>query len=554
MARKYRDYKADPTIKAPIIAWFFNRGVFQLVYTGLAAFSVVAMVLLYSTGANAWKKITTEPVDVSPYQEIASVNSPGRDWAEQFIQKIPPSLSGWTVSDVIKPQNIKADNCAFNENPSTTLLSTHVANSGDAEARVLLYGAGQASADFDKYKSLLEKCSNTETVEQEFGKTLLYTNGFLMTMGDAILNVISTDNTQRDELYNFYYKEMQDSLKASSCLDLNVSGDDSTRSFFYDPENYQGLKETTVVETQVDTTNIPTVSALTIDEIENPDVEKPESPLPQSFPELPKNEVSKPALPKEIENRDDFSAEAVYNIADKNGPGCGWSWSAQKQPIYDEADLSVEKNSTIVEQQNNIDKEAQSYVDQKNNWAVETALILPSVNNWNQYAQNVNNVHTKWDWLNTERDKLYEPWHNYVEEYNDWETFDQRKSDAITAYNEELQKCLDKQEEYLEWEEKWGELYAQQQVEENSPTAPTPPEETESPTDEPTSPESPVESPTEAPTPTDEPTEPANIPDPPENCEILPERPVIMDQEKPSEPQSPAIPEGVTIPDSWEKP
>lgn len=554
MARKYRDYKADPTIKAPIIAWFFNRGVFQLVYTGLAAFSVVAMVLLYSTGANAWKKITTEPVDVSPYQEITSVNSSGRDWAEQFIQKIPPSLSGWTVTDVIKPQNIKADNCAFNENPSTTLLSTHVANSGDAEARVLLYGAGQASADFDKYKSLLEKCSNTETVEQEFGKTLLYTNGFLMTMGDAILNVNSTDNTQRDELYNFYYKEMQDSLKASSCLDLNVSGDDSTRSFFYNPENYQGLKETTVVEAQVDTTNIPTVSALTVDEIENPDVEKPESPLPQSFPELPKNEISKPSLPKEIENRDDFSTEAVYNIADKNGPGCGWSWSAQKQPIYDEADLSVEKNTTIVEQQNNIDKEAQSYVDQKNNWAMEIALILPSVNNWNQYAQNVNNVHTKWDWLNTERDKLYEPWHNYVEEHNDWETFDQRKSDAITAYNEELQKCLDKQEKYLEWEEEWGELYAQQQVEENSPTAPTPPEETDLPTDEPTSPENPVESPTEAPTPTDEPTEPANIPDPPENCEILPERPVIMDQEKPSEPQSPAIPEGVTIPDSWEKP
>lgn len=554
MARKYRDYKADPTIKAPIIAWFFNRGVFQLVYTGLAAFSVVAMVLLYSTGANAWKKIITEPVDVSPYQEITSVNSPGRDWAEQFIQKIPPSLSGWTVSDVIKPQNIKADNCAFNENPSTTLLSTHVANSGDAEARVLLYGAGQASADFGKYKSLLEKCSNTETVEQEFGKTLLYTNGFLMTMGDAILNVNSTDNTQRDELYNFYYKEMQDSLKASSCLDLNVSGDDSTRSFFYNPENYQGLKETTVVEAQVDTANIPTVSALTVDEIENPDVEKPESPLPQSFPELPKNEISKPSLPKETENRDDFSTEAVYNIADKNGPGCGWSWSAQKQPIYDEADLSVEKNTTIVEQQNNIDKEAQNYVDQKNNWAMETALILPSVNSWNQYAQNVNNVHTKWDWLNTERDKLYEPWHNYVEEHNDWETFDQRKSDAITAYNEELQKCLDKQEKYLEWEEEWGELYAQQQIEENSPTAPTPPEETDSPTDEPTSPESPVESPTEAPTPTDEPTEPANIPDPPENCEILPERPVIMDQEKPSEPQSPAIPEGVTIPDSWEKP
>ena len=554
MARKYKDYKNDPTIKVPIVAWFFNRGFFQLVYTAMAAFSVVAMIFLYTSGANAWKKITTEPQNFSPYQEVSSVNSPGRDWAEQMINKIPPELTGWTVSETTKPQNVKALNCAFNDNPSMGLLSTHIATSGNTETRVLLYGAGQASADFDKYTEIIDTCAGVEKIDEEFGRTALFNNGFIITMGDTIVNVITDNNSQRDSLYDFYYNEILNTLKASSCLALDVSANDSTRSFFYDSEKYQGLKETTVVEAQVDTNNIPTVSSLRIDEIAMSGINMPESPLPQDFPSLPTEKVTKPELPQEIENRDDFTSDAVYNIADMNGPGCGWAWSGQKPPIYNNTELEINKNSTIVTEQNRIDEEAQQYVDQKNNWAFNTALIMPSINEWNEYVYDVNTVHEKWNWLNLEREKLYDPWHEYVEEYNDWESFDQRKSDALSKYNEDLQKCMDKQEEYLAWDKEWGDLYAQQESEKNQPNPPVTPEEAPEPTEpsEPT--ENPTDSPTTTPEPTVEPSPPVDIPEPPENCSVLPPRPSIIDQEKPAEPQAPSIPAGVTIPDSWEKP
>lgn len=555
MARKkYSDYKADPTIKIPIVAWLFNRGALQLLYTGFAAFSVLAMVLLYSSGANAWKRITTEPQDVSPYQEIEALNSPGRDWAESFIAKSPADLSGWTVSDIVKPQNITAPDCAFNDNPSTSLLSTHTASSGEAQVRVLLYGAGQAGADFDKYVALLKECSNVEIIDEEFGRTAKFKNGFITTMGDVIVNFVGTDNTQRDKLHEFYYNELVSSLKEYSCLDLDVNSTDDTRSFFYNPDTYGGLKETTVVETQVDIKNVPTVSSLSVDEIQNPGTIMPEAPLPQDFPELPKEEVAKPSLPQAVEDKDDFKADAIYNIADTNGPGCGWAWSAQKAPVYDESKLMIDKNSAIVENQNNVDTKAQEYVNSKNDWALKTVLVMPSVNSWNKYSQDVNNVHDRWDWLNTERDKLYQPWHDYVREHNDWAGFDGRKSDALTKYNEKLQVCLDTQETYLEWEEKWGELYAQQQA---GLTAPVSPPTTPEPTETPTDPENPSDSPTEAPKPTTQPTtpeKPIDVPEPPENCLTLPERPAIIDQEKPAEPMAPEIPAGVTIPDSWDKP
>lgn len=554
MARKYREYKKDSTIKTPIIAWLFNRGFLQLFFTAITGVSIIALALLFTSGANAWKRINTEPQDVSPYQEIASTNSQGRNWVEAMINMSPEGLSGWTVSDVVKPQNIQATNCVFNDNPSTTVLSTHLGNSGQTQTRILLYGAGQASADFDKYAKTLQECANAEIIDEEFGKSAVFDNGFIITMGDAIVNVVASDNEQRDELKNFYYGQMVKTLKETSCLDLDVAGNDATRSFYYNAEKYDGYKETTVVETQVDFRNVPTVPALNIDEINNPEATQPELPLPQDFPSLPEKEVSKPELPKTVEDKDSFSADAVYNIADTNGPGCGWAWSSQKQPVYDETELAVEKNTTIVDKQNDVDEAAQTYVNQKKDWAMKTVQVMPTVNNWNQYAKDVNTVHDKWIWLNSERDKLYDPWHQYVEEHNGWETFDKRKSDALNTYNDNLEICMDKQEKYLDWEEKWGDLYAQQELEESAPEEPTQPEETPEPTDTPTDPESPVETPTATPTPTEEPTKPVDVPEPPENCTTLPERPAIIDQEKPAEPQAPQIPEGVTIPDSWEKP
>lgn len=563
MVQKYGSYKKDPTIKTPVIAWLFNRGFFQLFFTALTGVSILALVILFANGANAWKKIITEPEDVSPYQEISSTNSPGKSWAEEMASLNPEGISGWSVSDTIKPQHIQASDCAFNDNPSKTVLSTHIGSAGKVQTRVLLYGAGQASADFDRYAKTLQNCANGEVIDEEFGKSVMFDNGFILTMGDAIINVVAENIEQRDSLKAFYYEHMVKSLKESTCLDLDVSGKDSTRSFYYDPENYDGYKETTTVETQVDFQNVPTVPDLSIDEIHNPDAVQPESPLPQDFPSLPKEKVEKPSLPQAVEDVDDFSADAVYHIADINGPGCGWAWSSQKQPVYDDTELAVEKNTTIVDEQNKIDETAQTYVDEKKDWAIKTVHIMPAVNNWNNYTKDVNNVHDKWIWLNGERDKLYTPWHQYVDEHNEWETFDKRKSEALNAYNEELQVCMDKQEAYLEWEEKWGDLYAQQKAEENAPEEPeepTQPEETPEPTETPTDPENPSETPTEAPTPTEEPeeteepTKPVDIPEPPVNCTTLPERPAIIDQEKPAEPQAPEIPEGVTIPDSWEKP
>lgn len=554
--RKYQDYKKDPTVKTPILAWMSDR---SIGYIALSLFSVLALLVIYSRGVEALERINTEPVEVSPYMEVEATNSPGLTWASETIKQQPPSVESWAVAETAKPQNIITPNTLniSSEKTSISLLATYVGTGSGVQTRAHVYGSGQAAKDFNRFVNLLSDRTNVETATNENGSSAKYENGFFVTMGDAIISVSAPNNEKRDELLEFYSKSMPETLKNSGCYDLTVTNDDALRSFFYDKDSYTGLLEHQKIETQVDIDGLPNPSPITIENINTPDLQQPESPIPADFPSLPEAEANKPTLPTEVETQDSFKKDAIYKVADTNGPGCGWKWSGQAAPVYDNNALETEKNKSIVDVQNDIDVQADNYVNSKKDWALQTALIMPKVNDWNSYVRNVNTVHERWNWLNDERAKLQEPWNQYVEDYKNWLSFDQRKADATEEYNEKLQVCIDKQDDLIAWEDEWGELWAKQEAAKDNPPepspAPTEPPEDEDPTNPGDEDTNPVEQPTTPPV-DDETEEPVDIPEKPEGCNITPERPSIVDQAKPEEPQAPTIPEGVTIPDSWEKP
>lgn len=551
--RKFREYRNDPTVKTPILAWLTDRSVF---YVALAAFSVAVLVVVYSKGYEALQRINTEPVEVSPYMNVEPVDSQGQAWAVSLINEKPGNVNSWNVSNTSKPLLITtpSDLSISSEKISTSVLSSYSAVGDGVEVRVHVYGAGQAGKDFERYTKILEQRTQLEKGSDENGSSVVYANGFYLSMGDAIVSVSVSNNETRDQLLQFYSSRMPETLKESGCYDLTTNASDASRSFFYDRDSYTGFREETTVETLEPLNNLPTPTGTEIRNINTPNAVEPESPLPADFPALPGEAVAKPSLPEKIETVDKFTENAVYNVADKNGPGCGWKWSGQEAPVYDLVDLESTKNKTINDVQNSVDEDAVAYTNSQKDWALETALVMPKVNAWNDYAKSVNTVHERWAWLDAEREKLKEPWEQYVEEYNEWLTFDSRKAEATEKYNEELQVCVDKQDDLLAWEDKWGDLWAEQEAEKNNPTSPAPTTPTEAPeTQEPTEPATPTESPSESPTAT--PTEePVDIPERPEGCSVAPQRPAIIDQTKPEEPQAPTIPEGVTLPDSWEKP
>lgn len=555
--RSYTSYKRDDSIKVPILAWLLDR---SILYVALLAVGIFFVGGVFKSGYDSFQKVVAEPEVVTPYQEVTAVNSPGMDWAAQFISLKPPTVEDWTVSESRSPRHPFENNvCNIQGDVAPTVTSTYSATGSGIETRVQVYGAGQAMEQFEKYSENYQNCfKGLEEVENNRGKVLKFDNGFVATFGDTIIGVSmqNVDTGVRDQLLEFYVENAVESLSNSGCIALNVEVEDSDRSFFYKPDSYTGLTEITTVSSKLDVSDFAEPKVFELKTLQNVYVSEPESPLPEDFPTMP-DAVSQPSFPNSVDEVQNFDQKAEYNIADVYGPGCGWAWSGQKSPIYDDTALSLAKERSLIEAQIASDMAALSYSDRKRSWAFDVALLLPQADEWNRYVDEVNKVYEKWDWLNSERAVLRGPWYQYVAEYDEWLGFDDLRQEAADEYDKALEQCLAQQDELLDWEDTWGELYDQQELARNNPD----PEPTADPTVEPTEEEDgsgdPTDEPTSSPRPTPSPSPEipkVDIPPRPNGCSDIPERPSILDMSRPSEPQPPSIPDGVTIPDSWAKP
>lgn len=553
MGRKkktYKDYKESGR-KTAFIPYLFDK-TFPFFVTVLTLAGLVGIGIVVKDGYDTFDRIRTQPEETSPYQNISAVNSPGMDWGNEIIRIKPPTVKKWEVSETNKPQNaIDPKTCSYIQDIPTSLLSTNVASGSGIETKVQVYGAGQAAKNFNAYNTALEKCETVETASTETAGVSKFDNNFIMTMGDTIVAVKTPNKKTQESLIKFYIEQVEKTLKKSSCLALEETVSDANRSFFYNEKEYVGLKESKKLETTVNIDNLPTPTSMKVLDIKNEYATEPESPLPKDFPKVP-SKKEEPNLPNKIKDKTAFEGTATYKIMDENGPGCGWDWSAQVAPQYDEKSMLEDQKKTISTKQKEINDKALDYVHNKLQWSFDTGLIAPKVDEWNTYVNKLNKVHEKWYWLDNEREKLKTPWYNYVDAHNNWETFDDRKEKATDEYDKKLEECKAKQDELDDWEDKWGDYENNKKKEEKKKKD----KELESPDDNESNPTE-TTSPTEEPEPEPEPTEteepPVDVPEKPEGCKTLPQRPAIMGQEKPNEPKAPKIPEGVTIPNSWPK-
>lgn len=542
--KKYSDYKKSG-VKIPILALFLNS-VYTYIVFGLVA--LLSMGFIFYNAYNSMQEAINPPEKYSPYQEVNSVNTPGMAWASSFITT--SNQKNWVVSESTKPIHpFDVKVCpTFKEIPQT-MISTYSGSGSGIETRIQLYGTGQSAKSFTHYTQLLSDCGlEPQVSSNDIANIAKIEKGFIINMGDVILSVYLNDVEKYDEVFEYYLSNLESTLRESKCVMLKTVPEDSTRSFFYDKESYKGLNETVTIDSIVDIDNLPNASHYDFYELNYLTVDIPESPLPKNFPNALPKEVERPEPLQSISFENSFSDKATYNIKDLIGAGCGWEWAGQKPPVYNDNELLNAKNSSINKVQEKVNNQAESYITNNLSIAFNNALILPKINDWNIYVKNVNNIHSQWLWLDAERDKLYYPWHSYVELHKDWEGFDARKAEAVKKYDDALEQCRVQQEDVKKWEEKYGEL-ARKQEDKNTPTPTAIPTPSPSASDKSTSEPKPSPSPTVS----SSPSPSVNIPPKPSGCTNPPIKPSIIDEKKPDEPQPPLIPEGVTIPDSWAK-
>lgn len=486
---------------------------------------------------------------VSKYADFQPKNSPGQRWVSSYL-KSPDGSKGWSKSSnqtsVLDPTG-----CTSNEVVSEVLFSGSSWRNGSV-VNVYVLTPGRSKTVYQDLRKKLAECGR---LTGSSNNSFTTDDGSFTFIGDVLFRTKKVDDR--------VLENARSTLAQSGCKDLTPTIDDFRRNLFFSEKDYSGRIVDAKVRTRVSVASVPQPVYPNLKD--EPWMEEPEGPLPKTLDELPEAQA-RPAPPINPDStRPSLERGYSYQWTDPIGPGCGWSWFGFKQPVVNLQLLEKTRDDERRKTQSALDGDVRQYIDDKIAFSKDSFTVMQSFADWNAYVERVEEVHRQWRKLLDDRRKVEPAWRAYVEAYDYWVNFYRVRANAQKKYDEELKLCQDQDQALEDWQNEWGEEYRRQQNKVETPV------ETPSPSDsssnEPTQSNtgSGTTSPTDEPSsPTDEPsststTEPVSepkvdIPEPPEGCQAFPKKPSIVEQNRPVRPQSPELPEDVTIPESWPRP
>lgn len=467
---------------SPLAAFIFDR---WYVFGAFCLVAVLVITTVVTQGFRDLDAMAAPPEDDSPYREMEARDFLGKRFVADFVQQHPDEIDSddWDADDSARtPEPVfSVETCPDLGSVPNSLLTTYRGQGDGLTVLSRVYGAGQARDHFERVRNVLEDCEDvsdletfTTSTDPELAAFSFESGGdeyAVFTAGDVINEVsVGSDDApvSLSEAVDYYAEYSVESLQREEwvCYDLTPSADDAQRSFFYDYANYEGLYDSEELTNETDISNLPSPALVrdgndgatsVIRQPENPDSEVPESPLPDDMDEETPREPSRPVIPSEFETQEEFSETAVFEVSDWDGPGCGWSWSAQISPIYDEEAIEHNRNVIMTETQNDVERQAGSYLNRNHDYTLSVLRQDIVITNWNEWVDNVNSIHDSWQWLEEQRDILWEAWETYLANHEEWSSFPDRQDAAQEEYDEAIEQCLNQREEVQEWDDRYRE-------------------------------------------------------------------------------------------------
>lgn len=444
-----------------------------------------------------------EPAPTGPSVVSLATDSPAHTWAAQYTKD---AEGGTTRETGLVP----SAQCTFFSEAPIENLYTGEGILDDVEFNFQILAPGTSGKIFAEGVESSGSCwpKTVEATKKEGFKYFPAGDGFIAQVGDVLLHTSEPDEKEATKLFT----KIAESLKGSTCVSTEVREADYTRNKHFSEDDYTGRIKVETIESTLPLTPLPKVAIPEVVEIKDPDAEQPEGPLDPSVPSDPDDDITKPTIPDPVETTDEpFTAEARYQIADVEGPGCGWGWTAWELPEETDADLADLKEEGIQTAQDEANSRADAYVDKQTRGAAGNFTTASSVNTWNTYANKMNSAHERWEWLEEQRAELKPDWDKYVKAHNFWYDFDELKADAKTEHDDAVDACNEAQKEQDEWDRQYDDSESQGGGN-------------------------------------------TGVPERPQGCSEKPDEPAIISQDRPKQPIQPTIPKGVTVPDSWDQP
>jgi hypothetical protein len=503
--------------------------------------SMVAAVFLSGwfifKAVKAYSDITAVKADNSPYSKAFQAKSyPAIDFVDDLLNNVPTGIDAdnWNKITDSSDVTMLPETCTVVTDSNALLIQKGASGKGFKIA-IQSYGAGQARLQYDKYASSLSKCYTKASAN---GNAVEYPDGYLFTYGDSIVSIQTSDTDLQSKLIPWFANKVPAALTTTQCIAMDETTDDAKRSFYYDANSYTGLIKTENVTQSVtflqpsypqSAKDVSYDSSKVFSDPKIQSVSVPLTPLPagmqSSLPSAPSSptfssQPSQPSITKTI----------TYQTADHNGPGCGWAWSGQAVPVYNTKILDANHRTLVSNAKKEIQDNADNYNQQIVDWSQSVTYTMAFSSTWDSYTANVNSIYASWKTLNDARNTLLPSWNAYIAQWKDWNTWDDRRTAAANQYAKDIQTCI-----------------ASATSNGTSDANSTDPSSSAS-----ASP-SPSDSSSASPTATPSPTQTQDTDAIQKNCEGTVVKPDILNQTKPSKPSRPTIPDGVTIPSSWDQ-
>lgn len=321
------------------------------------------------------------------------------------------------------------------------------------------YGPAQAFIQFEEWRQSLSRCVTTNEYTRGLARIVTYNGGFLLSMGDVIVQVSFNSTFNRNEyainqLIETVANAVSSTLSQTNCTLNLVSASDTPRVPFFNLAQYTGLwatinvvptENTDALQIQVENTYDSLPEILSLEEL--PEV--PEGPFPEYFiydlSELygPESLIIPPVV-DEKPDYDYFVADDVvaeFQIIDQTGPGCGWGWSGFSVPRHNGEALHALQLNTIETAQIALDDTVEEWMQVASAWLRHVENVLPNIAMWNEHVESFNEIFYQWTWLNEQRALLLPSWNIYIDQLRDWFNFPHAQASAHEYYMAALNFC-----------------------------------------------------------------------------------------------------------------
>lgn len=416
----------------------------------VAAVSLGAAILVgvVISGGYAYARATKPPEDNSIYSHVSPADYPGVRFVNAMTET---DLNGGKTRKTQRSEvPLIPDRCSADDTPSKSMLYSQSAKGNGYAITAQAYGSGQAKAVYDSLSSQLSSCeSNHDRSSMDSVNYISWNGGYLMTAGDAMVSISVDDASRQQQVASEVIARMNEQMKRTGCVSMDESADDSKRSFFYDKNAYKGLikvEEVSGTKKRVDIA-VPqnledaggSVERLFAEPVTR---SAPESPLPSGMQASLPHAPALPDIPGQAQKPSETET-ITYQVKDPKGPGCGWAWSGQKAPNFNDSVLDSDYSKTKNAAVNTINQEILDYNTKAKSWSLPAMWSMRFVSTWNQYVKSANDVMDSWNALDSGREAFRPTWMAYIQSLKDWEYRRLAANDAASVRNDAVSACAD---------------------------------------------------------------------------------------------------------------